>query len=134
MTKKTRFMIWIKVIIIRPFMMFILVCTLDLFGSLLFMFYSSGTSWTWPTSIVSITHTVIFSTQEVSRQVARGSPGKTKCSWNSGKKKQLNYFSMYFVRNNEEIHLSFKNSKKQWTQALILLLCQTHFRVLLASL
>ena len=25
---------------------------------------------------------------------------------------------MYFVRNDEEIHLSFKNSEKQWTQAL----------------
>ena len=25
---------------------------------------------------------------------------------------------MYFVRNNEEIHLSFKNSEKQQTQAL----------------
>ena len=25
---------------------------------------------------------------------------------------------MYFVRNNKEIHLSFKNSEKQWTQAL----------------
>ena len=30
----------------------------------------------------------------------------------------LNFFSMYFVRNNEEIHLSFKNSEKWWTQAL----------------
>ena len=26
---------------------------------------------------------------------------------------------MYFIRNNEEIHLSFKNSEKQRTQALI---------------
>ena len=25
---------------------------------------------------------------------------------------KLNFFSMYFVRNNEEIHLSFKNSVK----------------------
>ena len=25
---------------------------------------------------------------------------------------KLNFFSMYFVRTNEEIHLSFKNSKK----------------------
>ena len=25
---------------------------------------------------------------------------------------KLNFFSMYFVRNNEEIHLSFKNSDK----------------------
>ena len=31
---------------------------------------------------------------------------------------KLNFFSMYFVRNNEEIHLSFKNSEKQRTQAL----------------
>ena len=26
---------------------------------------------------------------------------------------KLNFFSMYFVRNNEEIHLSFKNSETQ---------------------
>ena len=25
---------------------------------------------------------------------------------------KLNFFSMYFVRNNEEIHLPFKNSEK----------------------
>ena len=31
---------------------------------------------------------------------------------------KLNFFSMYFDRNNEEIHLSFKNSEKQQTQAL----------------
>ena len=32
---------------------------------------------------------------------------------------KLNFFSMYFVRNNEEIYLSFKNSEKLQTQALI---------------
>ena len=32
---------------------------------------------------------------------------------------KLNFFSMYFVRNNEEIHLPFKNSEKLRTQALI---------------
>ena len=31
---------------------------------------------------------------------------------------KLNFLSMYFVRTNEEIHLSFKNSEKQRTQAL----------------
>ena len=31
---------------------------------------------------------------------------------------KLNFFSMYFILNNEEIHLSFKNSKKWQTQAL----------------
>ena len=31
---------------------------------------------------------------------------------------KLNIFSMYFVRTNEEIHLYFKNSEKQRTQAL----------------
>ena len=31
---------------------------------------------------------------------------------------QLNFFSMHFVRTNEEIHLSFKNSEKLRTQAL----------------
>ena len=31
---------------------------------------------------------------------------------------ELNFCSMYFVGNNEEIHLSFKNSEKLQTQAL----------------
>ena len=31
---------------------------------------------------------------------------------------KLNFFSTYFVLNNEEIHLSFKNSEKWQTQAL----------------
>ena len=31
---------------------------------------------------------------------------------------KLNFFSMYVFRNNEEIHLPFKNSEKQRTQAL----------------
>ena len=67
----------------RPFMMFILVW----FTSLRALFiWTSGNV----TSIVSITHTVIFSKQEVSRRrVVHGSPGENKCSWNSGKKKQL---------------------------------------------
>ena len=26
--------------------------------------------------------------------------------------RKSNFFSMYFVRNNEEVHLSFKNSEK----------------------
>ena len=32
---------------------------------------------------------------------------------------KLNFFLMYFVRNNEEIYLPFKNSEKYRTQALI---------------
>ena len=32
---------------------------------------------------------------------------------------KVNFFSMYFVRTKEEIHLSFKNSEKSSTQALI---------------
>ena len=71
----------------RPFTMLILVCTWFVrFTSLraLFIWTSSNV-----TSIVSITHTVIFSKQEVSRRrVVRGSPWENKCSWNSGKKKQ----------------------------------------------
>ena len=90
----------------RPFTMFILVCTWFVrFSSLRALFiWTSGNV----TSIVSITHTVIFSNQEVSkRRVARGSLGENKCSWNNCK---LNFFPMYFVWNNEGIHLSFKNS------------------------
>ena len=72
----------------RPFTMFIMVCNWFVrFTSLRALFiWTSGNV----TSIVSITHTVIFSKQEVSRRrVARGSPGENKCLWNSGKKKQL---------------------------------------------
>ena len=67
------------------------------------------------TSIVSITHTVIFSKQEVlRRRAARGSSWENKCSWNNGKIEQLklNFFSKYVVRNNEKEHCSFKNSDK----------------------
>ena len=41
---------------------------------------------------------------------------------------KVSFFSMYFVRTNEEIHLSFKNSEKQWTQALttVLQFFKTH--------
>ena len=64
--------------VLRPFTMFILVCTWFVqFTSLcaLFMWTSSNI-----TSIVLITHTVIFSKQEVSRRrVACGSPGENKC-------------------------------------------------------
>ena len=66
-----------------PFMMFIMVCTWFVrFTSIRALFiWTSGNV----TSIVSITHAVIFS-----RRVARGSAGENnKCSWNSGKKKQL---------------------------------------------
>ena len=83
---------WIKCItdVWRSFMMFILVCTWFVwFTSLPALFiWTSGNV----TSIVSITHTVIFSKQEVSRRrVARGSPGENKFSWNSGKKKQVKF-------------------------------------------
>ena len=72
----------------RPFVMFIFVCIWFVrFTSLrasLFIWTSGNV-----TSIVSITHTVIFSEQEVSRRrVAHGSARENKCSWNSGKKKQ----------------------------------------------
>ena len=71
----------------RPFM-FILVCTWFVqFTSLRALFIWTSSS---VTSIVSITHTIIFSQQEVSgRRVAHGSLGVNKCSWNIGKKKQL---------------------------------------------
>ena len=70
----------------RPFTMFILVCT----WFVRFTSFSALFIWTSSSvmSIASITHTVIFCKQEVSRrQVAHGSPGENKCSWNSGKKK-----------------------------------------------
>ena len=72
----------------KPFTMFILVCTWFVrFTSFCALFiWRSGNV----TSIVSITHTVIFSNQEVSRRrVAHASPGENKCLWNSVKKKQL---------------------------------------------
>ena len=72
----------------RPFTMFILVCTWFIrFTSFCALFISTSGN---ALSIVSITQTVIFSKQEVSRrQVVCGSQGENKCLWNSGKKKQL---------------------------------------------
>ena len=94
----------------RPLTVFILVCTWFVrftFLRALFIWTSSNV-----TSIVSITHTVIFSKQEVSRRwVVRGSLGENKCETVGRKNNcKLNFFSMYFVRNNEEVYLSFKNS------------------------
>ena len=71
----------------RPFMMFILVCTWFVWLASLctLCIWTSGNV----TSIVSITHAVVFSKQEVSRRrVAHDSPAENKCLWNSGKKKQ----------------------------------------------
>ena len=91
--------------------MFFLVCTWFVqFTSLHALFiWTSGNVM----SIVSITHTVIFSKQEVSRRwVARGSPGENVCETVGRKNNcKLNFFSMYFIQNNEEIHLSFKSEK-----------------------
>ena len=57
--------------------------------SLLFVLYSSGQA-AMSRAIVSITHTVVFSKQDLLRRwAARGSSGEKKCSWNSGKIKQL---------------------------------------------
>ena len=79
------------------------------FTSLLALFiWTSGNVMT----IVSITHTVILSKQEVSRRrVALKGISAHKTVGRKSKCK-LNFFSMYFVRNSKEIHLSFKNSEK----------------------
>ena len=72
----------------RPFMMFFLVCVWFVrFPSLCALFICTSGN---VTSNVSITHTVIFSKQDISRRrVTCGGPGENKCSGNSGKKKQL---------------------------------------------
>ena len=91
----------------RPFTMFILVCTWFVrFTSLRDFFIWENV---YVMSIVSITHAVDFSNQEVlRRRAARGSSSERETM--RRKNCKLNFFSMYFVRNNEEIHLSFKNS------------------------
>ena len=78
-------------------------------------------------SIVLVTHAVPFSKQENLRSRAAcisssesecsqngGSSSESKCSWNDGKKNnsKLNFFLMYFVQSNEEIHFSYKDSEK----------------------
>ena len=66
-------------------------------------------------SIVSVTHAVHFSNQEALRS---GQPVVAQARVNGyetmGRKNncKLNLLSMYLVRNNEEIHLSFKNKEK----------------------
>ena len=68
-------------------------------------------------SIVSITRAVHFSNQQtLRRQAARGVVAQARVNVyeTMGRKNnsKLNLFSMYFVRNKEELHLSFKNSEK----------------------
>ena len=68
-------------------------------------------------SIVSITRAVHFSNQQaLRRQAARGVVAQARVNVyeTMGRKNnsKLNLFSMYFVRNKEEIHLSVKNSEK----------------------
>ena len=72
----------------RPFTMFILVCTWFVqFTSLHDFFIWENV---YVMSIVSITHAIYFSNQEVLRRWAtRGSSSKSEWSWNNGKKKQL---------------------------------------------
>ena len=62
---------------------------LGLLGSLLFMIFFIWEN-VYIMSIVSITHAVHFSNQEVlRRQGAHGSSNESECSQNDGKKKQL---------------------------------------------
>ena len=90
--------------------MFILVCTwfVRLTSLRALFIWTSGNV----TSIVSITHTVIFSEQEVSRR--RVAQERINVRETMGRKNncKVNFFSMYFVRTKEEVHLSFKNSEK----------------------
>ena len=75
--------------VLRPFMMFFLVFNWFVrFTSLRALFIWTSVN---VTSIVSITHTVIFSNQEVSRRrVACDSPEENKCSWNWEEKTTVN--------------------------------------------
>ena len=96
----------------RLFMMFILVCTWFVwFTSLRVLFiWTSGNV----TGIVSITH-IFFLNKKFrggwSRVVVleRINVHETVGRKNNSK---LNFFSMYFVRNNKEIYLSFRDSEK----------------------
>ena len=83
-----------------------------LFGSLLFVLYSSGQAAT--SQALSRLHIQLFF-------LIRKFQGGGKCMVTQerinvretvGRKIncKLNFFLMYFIRNNEEIHLSFKNS------------------------
>ena len=89
--------------------MFILVCTWFVrFTSLRALFiWTSGNV----TSVVWITHTVIFSKEEVSRR--RVAQERINVRETVGRKNncKVNFFSMYFVRTNEEIYLRFRVKK-----------------------
>ena len=71
-------------------------------------------------SIISITHVVLFSKQEVLRRwAARGSSSESECSWDDGKKKQLQVKLLVNILCSKwRIHSYFKNSEKERTQAL----------------
>ena len=85
---------------LKTFNDFILVCTWFVgFTSIRALFiWTRGNV----TSIVSIAHTVIFSKQVSRRRVAQE---RINVRETVGRKNncKLNFFSMYFVRNNEEI-------------------------------
>ena len=93
---------------------------LGLFGSLLFLLYSSGQAAT--SQALSQLHIQLFFLNKFQAggqrvvaleriNVCETVGRKSNC--------KLNFFSIYFIRNNKQIHLPFKNSEKQWTQALM---------------
>ena len=92
----------------QPFTMFFLVCTwFAQFTSLRDFFLSGKMSTSWALSwllmqfIFQIKEPVVA---QVRVNVHETMGRKSNC--------KLNFFSMYFVWNNKEIHLSFKNSEK----------------------
>ena len=97
----------------RPFTMFILVCTWFVrFTSLRDFFIWENV---YVMSIVSFTHAVHFSNQEaLRRRAAVVAQARVNVHETMGRKNKckLNFFSIHFGWNNEEIPLSFKNSEK----------------------
>ena len=93
--------------------MFILV-RVGFVGSLLFVIFSSGKMST--SSALPQLHMQFFFPNKKFEEGAQHMVAQARVNVHEtmGRKTNcnLNFFSMYFVRNNEEIHFPFKNSEK----------------------
>ena len=93
--------------------MFILVCAWFV-GSLLFVIFSSGKMST--SRALSRLYVQLFFENEKFEEGGQRVVAQARMNAHETIRRKnnckLNFFSMYFVRNNEEIHFNFKNSEK----------------------
>ena len=111
--------------------MFILV-RVGFVGSLLFMIFSSGKMST--SSALPRLHMKFFFPNKKFEEGAQRMVAQARVNVHEtmGRKNncKLNFFSMYFVRNNEEIYLSFKNSGHKLENVVLAVRSSCYLKVL----